>query len=111
MWQDIVRSWGLTDLVKALSNDICGPCTSSVPRKRLSEKDLLNALGLGRINALTTYCGMSREDVLNTLSKQLPEFIVNEVLWTAFHVATKPGTKSAILEAIRLHCGFGGLAR
>jgi hypothetical protein len=106
-WQDIVGSWGLTDLLKALPkierSKIGGFHKSSASRKRPSKENLLNVFGPSRINAVTTYCGISREDALKTLSKRLPQFIVNEALWTAFPVTDKPVAESAILEAISAH--------
>jgi uncharacterized protein YidB (DUF937 family) len=116
-WQEIVRSWGLTDLVRALPkierSKIGGLRKSSASRKRPSKEDLLNVFGPSRINALTTYCGISREDLLKSLTEELPQFIAFEALWTAFETTDKPGTKSAILEAMKAQLtesGFGNLA-
>jgi uncharacterized protein YidB (DUF937 family) len=47
----------------------------SGPNKAISPDDLANALGADRINDLMSYSGMSREDLLNGLSRQLPNAV------------------------------------
>ena len=47
----------------------------SGPNKDISPDDLASALGADRINTLASLSGMSRNDLLNGLSQQLPEVI------------------------------------
>jgi hypothetical protein len=62
----IVLSWDLSTLLKEFQPS---------PNKVILPTDLVSALGAARINALSTYCEMSRDDVLNTLSQELPRLM------------------------------------
>ena len=48
---------------------------SSGPNKAIAPHDLASALGAERINTLAALSGMSRDDLLNGLSQQLPEVV------------------------------------
>ena len=71
-----VLSGGLNDLLKQFQQNGHGEVASSWigsgPNKAISPNDLASALGADRINALMSYSGMSREDLLSGLSQQLP---------------------------------------
>jgi len=74
-----VLSGGLNDLLKQFQQsgdgDVAGTWIGSGPNKTISANDLANALGADRINALMEYSGMSRDDLLNGLSQQLPHVV------------------------------------
>jgi uncharacterized protein YidB (DUF937 family) len=74
-----VISGGLGDLLKQLqqsgqsetANSWVGPGAN----KPISPDDLGRALGADQINALASQSGLSREDLLAGLSRQLPQII------------------------------------
>jgi uncharacterized protein YidB (DUF937 family) len=74
-----VLSGGLSDLFKQFQQsgqgEVAKSWIGSGPNKSISATDLASALGADRINALMTYSGMSRDDLLSGLSQQLPEVI------------------------------------
>jgi len=74
-----VLSGGLNDLLKQFQQsgqgEVAQSWIGSGPNKTISPDDLASALGADRINTLASLSGMSREDLLNGLSQQLPEVI------------------------------------
>ncbi len=74
-----VLSEGLNDIVKQFEQngqgDVVKSWVGSGPNKAISPEDLGNALGADRVNALMAHSGMSRDDLLNGLSQQLPGLI------------------------------------
>lgn len=74
-----VLSGGLNDLLKQFQQsghgDVAQSWVGSGPNKAISPNDLASALGADRINAVAALSGMSREDLLNGLSQQLPEVV------------------------------------
>ena len=74
-----VISGGLGDLLKQLQQGGHGETASSwVGRgdnKAIAPGDLANALGADQIDSLASQSGMSRDDLLNGLSKYLPQVI------------------------------------
>jgi uncharacterized protein YidB (DUF937 family) len=48
---------------------------SNGPNQSLSPNELGNALGAEDIDAVSQQTGMSRQDILSTLSQHLPEFV------------------------------------
>jgi uncharacterized protein YidB (DUF937 family) len=74
-----VLSGGLNDLLRQLQQngkgDVAQSWIGSGPNKSISPNDLESALGSDQINALMSYSGMSRNDLLNGLSQQLPDVI------------------------------------
>jgi len=74
-----VLSGGLNDLLKQFEEngkgEVANSWVGSGPNKAISADDLANALGADRINALMKYSGMSRDELLNGLSQQLPELV------------------------------------
>jgi len=74
-----VLSGGLNDLLKQLQqnghSDVAQSWVGSGPNKPIASQDLANALGADRINALMSYSGMSRNDLLQGLSQQLPDVV------------------------------------
>jgi uncharacterized protein YidB (DUF937 family) len=66
-WQGSANPIGQGDVAKSW--------IGSGPNKAISPDDLANALGADRINDLMSYSGMSREDLLNGLSRQLPNAV------------------------------------
>jgi uncharacterized protein YidB (DUF937 family) len=71
-----VLSGGLNDLLKQFQqtgqSDVAHSWIGSGPNKAISPNDLASALGADRINTLVAYSGMSRDDLLNSLSQHLP---------------------------------------
>src|SRR5271156_3208822 len=71
-----VLSGGLNDLLKQFQQaghgGVANSWIGSGPNKAISPPDLASALGPERINALTSLSGMSRDELLNALSQQLP---------------------------------------
>jgi uncharacterized protein YidB (DUF937 family) len=69
-------SGGLNDLLKQLQQnghgDVAQSWVESGPNKPIAPQELANALGADQINALMSYSGMSRNDLLEGLSQQLP---------------------------------------
>jgi uncharacterized protein YidB (DUF937 family) len=74
-----VLSGGLNDLIKQFQQNGQGEVADSWvgtgPNKPISPNDLASALGVDRINSLTAQSGMSREELLNGLSQNLPQVI------------------------------------
>jgi uncharacterized protein YidB (DUF937 family) len=74
-----VLSGGLSDLLKQFQQNGHGEVASSWigsgPNKAISPNDLASALGADRINALMSYSGMSRDELLHGLSQQLPGLV------------------------------------
>jgi len=74
-----VLSGGLNDLLKQFQQsghgDVAQSWVGSGPNKAISPNDLASALGADRINAVASFSGMSREELLNGLSQQLPEVV------------------------------------
>jgi uncharacterized protein YidB (DUF937 family) len=74
-----VLSGGLNDLLKQFQQSGQGEVAQSWvgrgPNQSISPQDLGSALGADRINALAKFSGMSRDDLLNGLSEQLPDVV------------------------------------
>ncbi len=74
-----VLSGGLGDLLNQLQQkgqgDTANSWVSQGPNKQISPDDLANALGADQIDHMMSQSGLSREDLLNGLSQQLPEVI------------------------------------
>jgi len=71
-----VVSGGLNDLLKQFQQNGQGDVAKSWigpgPNKSISPNDLATALGADRVNTLAGFSGMSRDDLLNGLSQDLP---------------------------------------
>ena len=74
-----VLSGGLNDLLKQFQQsgqgEVAQSWIGSGPNKAISPDDLASALGADRINTLASFSGMSRDDLLNGLSQQLPDVV------------------------------------
>jgi uncharacterized protein YidB (DUF937 family) len=74
-----VLSGGLNDLLKQFQQSGQGQVAQSWighgPNQSISPDDLADALGADRINTLSRFSGMSRDDLLNGLSQQLPDVV------------------------------------
>ena len=74
-----VLSGGLGDLLKQFQQnghgDTANSWVSPGPNKQISPGDLASALGSDQINHLMSQSGLSRDDLLNGLSQQLPDAI------------------------------------
>jgi uncharacterized protein YidB (DUF937 family) len=74
-----VVSGGLNDLLKQFQQNGQGDVAKSWigpgPNKAISPNDLATALGADRVNALAGFSGMSRNDLLNGLSQELPDVV------------------------------------
>jgi uncharacterized protein YidB (DUF937 family) len=74
-----VLTGGLGDLLKQFQQngqgDVAKSWIGSGPNKAISPNDLATALGADRINALAGFSGMSRDDMLQGLSRQLPDVV------------------------------------
>ena len=74
-----VISGGLGDLLKQLQQSGHGETANSWvgngPNKPISPGDLANALGADQLNALSAQSGLSRDELLQGLSQQLPDVI------------------------------------
>jgi uncharacterized protein YidB (DUF937 family) len=74
-----VLSGGLNDLLKQFQQSGQGEVAQSWvghgPNQSIAPDDLADALGADRINALSRFSGMSRDDLLNGLSEQLPDVV------------------------------------
>jgi uncharacterized protein YidB (DUF937 family) len=74
-----VMSGGLSDLLKQLQKagfaDTADSWVSSGPNQTIAPSDLAKALGADQIQAMMEHSGLSREEVLDGLSKHLPEVI------------------------------------
>jgi uncharacterized protein YidB (DUF937 family) len=70
---------GLNDLIKQLQQhglgDAANSWIGSGPNKAVSPDDLAHALGADQINSLMDHSGLSRDELLNGLSQQLPEVV------------------------------------
>jgi uncharacterized protein YidB (DUF937 family) len=74
-----VISGGLGDLLKQFQQSGHGETANSWvsqdPNKPISPGDLASALGADKINDLMSQSGLSRQELLNGLSQQLPEVV------------------------------------
>jgi uncharacterized protein YidB (DUF937 family) len=74
-----VISGGLGDLLKQFQQsgqgDAANSWVSSGPNKEIAPNDLANALGADQINLMTSQTGLSREQLLSSLSEHLPNVI------------------------------------
>jgi uncharacterized protein YidB (DUF937 family) len=74
-----VISGGLGDLLKQLQQNGHGEAANSWvgngPNKPISPGDLANALGADQLNALSAQSGLSRDELLQGLSQQLPDVV------------------------------------
>jgi uncharacterized protein YidB (DUF937 family) len=74
-----VLSGGLNDLLKQLQQAGQGDVTKSWvdagPNKAISPDDLAKALGADQVNALSAHSGLSRDDLLASLSEYLPQAV------------------------------------
>jgi uncharacterized protein YidB (DUF937 family) len=74
-----ILSGGLSDMLKQFQqsghSEAADSWVGSGPNKSISPNDLANALGADKINALTAQTGMSREELLQGLSEQLPQVV------------------------------------
>jgi len=74
-----VLSGGLNDLLKQFQDsghtDTASSWVSPGPNKQISANDLASALGADQISTLTSQTGLSREELLSGLAKQLPDVI------------------------------------
>ena len=74
-----ILSGGLGDLMKQLQeggqSDAANSWVGKGPNQPISPDDLGRALGADQLNALSAQSGLSREELLQGLSQQLPEVI------------------------------------
>jgi uncharacterized protein YidB (DUF937 family) len=74
-----IMSGGLNDLLKQLQKagfaDHADSWVGSGPNKTIAPGDLAKALGADQIQAMMEHSGLSREEVLDGLSRHLPEVI------------------------------------
>jgi uncharacterized protein YidB (DUF937 family) len=74
-----VLSGGLSDLLKQFQQhgqeDAANSWVSNGPNKQISPDDLGRALGADQLNALSAQSGLSREELLDGLSRHLPDAI------------------------------------
>jgi len=74
-----IISGGLGDLLRQFQQsghgDAANSWVSQGPNKQISPGDLANALGADQIDHLTAQSGLSRQELLDGLSQQLPEVI------------------------------------
>ena len=74
-----ILNGGLGDLLKQFQQsghgDTANSWVSQGPNKQISPGDLANALGADQIDHMMTQSGLSREELLNGLSQQLPQII------------------------------------
>jgi uncharacterized protein YidB (DUF937 family) len=77
-----VLSGGLNDLFKQLQQaghgDAAKSWVDNGPNRTISSADLAKALGSDQIQTLMNHSGLSREDLLASLSEHLPE-VVNQL--------------------------------
>jgi len=70
---------GLNDLLKQFQQngqgDVAKSWIGKGPNKSISPNDLATALGADRVNAVASFSGMSRSDLLSQLSQQLPNVV------------------------------------
>lgn len=74
-----VLSGGLNDLLKQFQDqghtETANSWVGTGPNKQISPGDLASALGADQINTLTSQTGLSRDELLSGLAKQLPDII------------------------------------
>jgi uncharacterized protein YidB (DUF937 family) len=74
-----VLSGGLGDLLKQFQQgghtDVANSWVGTGPNKQISANDLASALGPDQINTISAQTGISRDELLANLAKQLPEII------------------------------------
>jgi uncharacterized protein YidB (DUF937 family) len=74
-----VLSGGLNELMKQFQNagqgEIADSWVSRGPNKDISENDLAKSIGIDQIDALTRQTGLSRQELLSGLSRELPGVI------------------------------------
>jgi uncharacterized protein YidB (DUF937 family) len=74
-----VLSGGLGDLLKQFQQnghgEVADSWVSPGPNKQIAPNDLANALGADQIEQLTSRTGMSREQLLQDLSQELPDAV------------------------------------
>jgi uncharacterized protein YidB (DUF937 family) len=74
-----VLSGGLADLMKQFQQkgqgDVANSWVGTGPNRAISPTDLAGALGADQISALMSQSGLSRDELLAGLSKQLPEAV------------------------------------
>ena len=74
-----IVSGGLNDLLKQFQQNGQGDVAESWigrgTNKSISTNDLATALGADRINTLASFSGMSRDDLLDGLSQELPDVV------------------------------------
>jgi len=74
-----VLSGGLNDLLKQFQDnghtETANSWVSPGPNKQISPGDLASALGADQINTLSSQTGLSRDELLSGLAKQLPDII------------------------------------
>jgi uncharacterized protein YidB (DUF937 family) len=74
-----VLSGGLSDLVKQLQQsghgETANSWVSNEPSKPIAPGDLANALGADQIDQLSVQRGLSRDELLNGLSRYLPQVV------------------------------------
>src|SRR3974390_2442664 len=74
-----VLSGGLNDLIKQLQqsgqSDTANSWVGTGPNKPISPNNLTNALGAEQIDTLTQQTGLSRDELLQGLSEQLPNVV------------------------------------
>jgi uncharacterized protein YidB (DUF937 family) len=74
-----VLSSGLGDLLKQFQQsghtEVANSWVSKGPNKQISVNDLASALGADQISTLISQTGLSREELLSSLSQQLPEVV------------------------------------
>jgi uncharacterized protein YidB (DUF937 family) len=70
---------GLNDLVKQMHQNGLGDAANSWigsgPNKAVNPNDLANALGADQINSLMAHSGLSRDELLDGLSQNLPQVV------------------------------------
>lgn len=74
-----ILTGGLNDLLKQFQQSGQGEAVDSWvgsgPNKAIAPKDLANALGSDKVNALLAQTGMSRDELLNALSQYVPQAV------------------------------------
>jgi uncharacterized protein YidB (DUF937 family) len=74
-----IMSGGLNDLLKELQKqgfaDTANSWVGAGPNKTITPGDLANVLGADQIDAMMEHSGLSRDEVLEGLSRHLPEVI------------------------------------
>ncbi|QDL99830.1 DUF937 domain-containing protein [Rhodopseudomonas palustris] len=74
-----VLSGGLGDLLRQLQNNGLGDAADSWvgrgPNQQIGPNDLASALGADQIDAMTRQTGMSRDELLDGLSRYLPDVV------------------------------------